>query len=80
MEAIKKIVNASWFKAGLLGLIGLFLLFDKDIFYSGIAFGVGFRELFLAFKKPQVETVEKKAEPAEKVEYKSKTKEKKSKK
>lgn len=56
MEAIKNIVNASWFKAGLLALVGLFLLFDKDIFYSGIAFGIAFRELFFAFKQPKDES------------------------
>lgn len=56
MEAIKKIVNASWFKSALLALVGLFLLFDKDIFYSGIAFGIALREIFFAFKKTKSES------------------------
>lgn len=60
MEKIKEIVNASWFRAALLGLVGLFLLFDKDVFYSGIAFGIALREFFLAFKKPSEDKVESK--------------------
>ncbi len=34
-----------------IGGIGLLLLLDKNIFYSGIAFGIAVREFLLAFKK-----------------------------
>ena len=37
--------------AAAIGGIGLLLLLDKNIFYSGIAFGIAIREFLLAFKK-----------------------------
>ena len=51
MDKIKIIVNSSWFIAAAIGGIGLLLLLDKNIFYSGIAFGIAIREFLLAFKK-----------------------------
>jgi hypothetical protein len=51
MSKIKDIVNSSWFKAAAIGGIGVLLILDKDIFYSGIAFGFAAREFLLAFKK-----------------------------
>tara|TARA_Y100000389_G_scaffold68214_2_gene64662 strand:+ start:127 stop:282 length:156 start_codon:yes stop_codon:yes gene_type:complete len=51
MKKIKDIVNSSWFKAAAIGGIGILLLLDKDIFYSGIAFGFAVREFLLSFKK-----------------------------
>jgi hypothetical protein len=51
MDKIKNIVNSSWFKAAAIGGIGLLLLLDKNIFYSGIAFGIAVREFLLIFKK-----------------------------
>lgn len=30
--------------------IGALLLMEKDVLYAGVAFGVGIREFFLAFK------------------------------
>ena len=51
MQKIKDIVNSSWFKAAAIGGIGVLLLLDKNIFYSGIAFCIAFREFLLAFKK-----------------------------
>ena len=51
MKKIKDIVNSSWFKAAAIGSIGILLLLDKDIFYSGIAFGFAVREFLLSFKK-----------------------------
>ena len=51
MEKIKDIVNSSWFKAAAVGGIGVLLLLDKNVFYSGIAFGFAAREFLLAFKK-----------------------------
>ena len=39
MKKIKDIVNSSWFKAAAIGGIGVLLLLDKNVFYSGIAFG-----------------------------------------
>ena len=42
---ISEVINSSWFKAALAGAAGVALL------VKGIAFGVGARELLLAFKK-----------------------------
>lgn len=51
MDKVKNIVNSSWFKAAAIGGIGVLLLLDKNVFYSGIAFGFAVREFLLAFKK-----------------------------
>ena len=51
MKKIKDIVNSSWFKAAAIGGIGVLLLLDKNVFYSGIAIGFAVREFLLAFKK-----------------------------
>ena len=51
METIKNIVNSSWFKAAAIGGIAILLLLDKNVFYSGIAFGFEAREFLFAFKK-----------------------------
>jgi len=64
VEKIKELVNSSLTKCvvsigiGILLLIkkdsigiGILLLIKKDIMYSGIAFGIGIREFFLAFKQ-----------------------------
>tara|TARA_Y100000389_G_C17177768_1_gene372419 strand:+ start:194 stop:349 length:156 start_codon:yes stop_codon:yes gene_type:complete len=51
MEKIKNVVNSSWFKAAAIGGVGVLLLLDKNVFYSGIAFGMAVREFLLAFKK-----------------------------
>ena len=48
---MQKIVNSSWFKAAAIGGIGVLLLLDKNVFYSGIAIGFAVREFLLAFKK-----------------------------
>ncbi len=50
MEKVKKIVNSSWFKAAGYGAIATLLLFETDIFYAGIAYGIAIREFFLAMK------------------------------
>ena len=51
MEKIKELVNSSLTKC-VVGIgIGILLLIKKDVMYSGIAFGIGIREFFLAFKK-----------------------------
>ena len=44
------IINSSWFKAALAGGAAVALYVSGNIFYSGIALGVGVRELLLAFK------------------------------
>ena len=51
MQKVKDIVNSSWFKAAAIGGVGVLLLLDKNVFYSGIAFGFAVREFLLAFKK-----------------------------
>ena len=51
MEKVKMIINSAWFRAALGGAVGVALLVKGEMFYSGIAFGVGAREFLLAFKK-----------------------------
>jgi hypothetical protein len=51
MEKIKMIVNSTWFRSALAGSVGVALLVNGDLLYSGIAFGIGIREFLLAFKK-----------------------------
>ena len=51
MEKVKTIINTPWFRAALAGVVGASLLFKGEIFYAGIAFGIGVREFFFAFKK-----------------------------
>jgi len=51
MKKIKDIVNSFCFKAAAIGGICVLLLLDKNVFYSGIAFGFAVREFLLAFKK-----------------------------
>tara|TARA_B100001093_G_C26840889_1_gene1020497 strand:+ start:438 stop:620 length:183 start_codon:yes stop_codon:yes gene_type:complete len=50
MQKIKKIVNASWFKAAVAGGIATLLIFQGDKFYAGIAYGYAIREFLLGFK------------------------------
>ena len=44
------IINSSWFKAALAGSAAVALYISGNVFYSGIALGVGVRELLLAVK------------------------------
>ena len=50
MEKLKSIVNSSWFRSALTDGIAIALFVSGNLFYSGIAVGVGVRELLLAFK------------------------------
>ena len=47
---ISEVINSSWFKAALAGAAGVALLVKGEVLYAGIAFGIGVREFFLAFK------------------------------
>ena len=47
---MKNIINSNWFKAALAGVVGVALLLNGSVLYAGIAFGIGARELLLAFK------------------------------
>ena len=51
MEKIKELVNSSLTKCVVSIGIGVLLLMKKDVLYAGVAFGIGIREFFLAFKK-----------------------------
>tara|TARA_R110002153_G_scaffold136309_1_gene286195 strand:- start:304 stop:459 length:156 start_codon:yes stop_codon:yes gene_type:complete len=51
MEKVKAIVNTAWFRSALAGVVFASLLFTGEVFYAGIAFGIGIREFLLAFKK-----------------------------
>ncbi|MCP4161097.1 MAG: hypothetical protein GY760_13575 [Deltaproteobacteria bacterium] len=50
MEKLKNIINAPLFQAGLAGGIGLLILMQGNVLYSGIAFGIGISKFFDAFK------------------------------
>ncbi len=50
MDKVKAIINSSWFRAAAAGVVGVFLLIDKNPLYAGIAFGIGIREFLLAMK------------------------------
>tara|TARA_R100000664_G_scaffold18986_2_gene28095 strand:+ start:2484 stop:2666 length:183 start_codon:yes stop_codon:yes gene_type:complete len=50
MEQIKKVVNSSWFKSIAIGIIGIALIAEKHLLYSGIAFGFAIREFLLSLK------------------------------
>ena len=58
MEQVLKIVNSSWFKAAAIGLVGIVLIAEKHLFYSGIAFGFAAREFLLSLK-PKCDTCNK---------------------
>ncbi len=47
---MKTIINSSWFKAALAGGVAIALFVTGNTMYTGIALGVGIRELLLAFK------------------------------
>ncbi len=51
MEKVKEVVNSPLAKVALALAAGTLLLFESDILYAGIAYGVALREFFLAFKK-----------------------------
>jgi hypothetical protein len=53
MEQLKKVVNSSWFKALAIAMIGIVLMAEKHMFYSGIAFGIAVRE-FLWSLRPEI--------------------------
>ena len=50
MEKLKMIVNHPMAKCIVMGVVGSILLFESHPMYSGLAYGYGLRELFLAFK------------------------------
>jgi hypothetical protein len=50
MENLKMIINSSWFKAALAGGVAVALFITGNTLYTGIALGIGVRELLLAFK------------------------------
>ena len=58
MEQIKKVVNSSWFKSIAIGIIGIALIAEKHLLYSGIAFGFAIREFLLSLK-PECEVCKK---------------------
>ena len=51
METVKEIINHPLSKAVACGVVGLVFIMHKHPLYAGIAFGMGFREFLLAFKK-----------------------------
>jgi len=50
MKTIKAIINHPLSKAIACGIIGVMFILHKHPLYSGIVFGIGFREFLLAFK------------------------------
>ncbi len=50
MDKIKQIVNHPLSKAVACGIFGAILLLEGHPLYSGVLFGLGLREMLLAFK------------------------------
>jgi|TARA_R100000081_G_C4806385_1_gene167818 hypothetical protein len=50
MDKLKEIINHPLSKSVALGIVGALLLMEKHPLYAGIVFGMGLRELLLAFK------------------------------
>jgi len=50
MDKIKKIINHPLSKSVFYGITGAIFLLEGKVFYSGIIFGIGIKELILAFK------------------------------
>ncbi len=50
MEKMKMLINHPLSKAIACGIVGSMLLLEGHSLYSGIAFGMGLREMLLAFK------------------------------
>lgn len=53
MEQLKKVVNSSWAKSAAVAAIGVVMVSEGHVFYSGIAFGFAARE-FLLMLKPTI--------------------------
>ena len=53
MEQLKKVINSSWAKSAAVAGIGIVMISEGHVFYSGIAFGFAVRE-FLLMLKPTV--------------------------
>jgi len=53
MEQLKKVINSSWAKSAAVAAIGIVMISEGHVFYSGIAFGFAARE-FLLMLKPTV--------------------------
>ena len=49
-DKIKAVINSSLFKTAVCAAIGITLLIEGHLLYSGAALGVGLREFLLAFK------------------------------
>ena len=50
MEQLKKVINSSWAKSAAVAAIGVVMISEGHIFYSGIAFGFAAREFLLMLK------------------------------
>lgn len=53
MKQLKTIINSSWAKSAAVGAIGVVMISEGHVFYSGLAFGFAARE-FLLMLKPTV--------------------------
>jgi len=51
MNKIKTVINSPLFRTGMCVAIGIALVIENHLMYSGMALGVGLREFFLAFKE-----------------------------
>tara|TARA_A100001391_G_scaffold96197_1_gene63813 strand:+ start:15146 stop:15328 length:183 start_codon:yes stop_codon:yes gene_type:complete len=58
MEQLKKIINSSWAKSAAVAAIGVVMVSEGHVFYSGIAFGFAVRE-FLFMLRPTCEVCNK---------------------
>lgn len=53
MKQLKTIINSSWAKSAAVAAIGVVMISEGHVFYSGLAFGFAARE-FLLMLKPTV--------------------------
>ena len=53
MKQLKEVINSSWAKSATVAAIGIVMISEGHVFYSGIAFGFAARE-FLLMLKPTV--------------------------
>ena len=58
MEQLKKVINSSWAKSAAVAAIGIIMISEGHVFYSGIAFGFAIRE-FLFMLRPTCEVCNK---------------------
>ena len=50
MKQLKEVINSSWAKSAAVAAVGIVMISEGHVFYSGIAFGFAAREFLLMLK------------------------------